>query len=67
MYINLAIVPLFTTFKASAGGLNDMGFFNGAYSDFSVAWYREIGATICYTSFLGTFQPHAVLFGQYLM
>lgn len=55
MYINLAIVPLFTTFKASAGGLNDMGFFNGAYSDFSVAWYREIGATICYTSFLGTF------------
>lgn len=65
MYMNNAIIPLLTTFKLVAGGLNELGFFNGAYNDFSVEWYREIGATICYAMFLQTFQPHVNLFVQY--
>lgn len=49
----------------AVSGLNDLGLFNGHYDDFSVEWYREIGATIAYTAFLNTFQPHFNLFIEY--
>lgn len=55
MYINMAIIPLLTGFKLAVAGLNDIGIFDGAYTDFSVEWYREVGATICYSMFLNTF------------
>jgi hypothetical protein len=64
-YINMAIIPLLTAFKLKADGLNELGMFSGHYEDFSVEWYREIGATICYTAFLNTFQPHFNLFIAY--
>ena len=65
MYVNNAIIPLFTSFKLTNDFFNGIGMFNGAYNDFSVEWYREIGATICYSMFLQTFQPHFNLFIQY--
>lgn len=52
MFINIAIIPLLTAFQAKNDFFNGIGMFNGAYNDFSVEWYREIGATICYTMFL---------------
>lgn len=61
----MAIIPLLTAFKLKADGLNELGMFSGHYEDFSVEWYREIGATICYTAFLNTFQPHFNLFIAY--
>lgn len=66
MYINMAIIPLLTTFKLAIAGINDIGLFDGAYTDFSVEWYREVGATICYAVFLNTFQPHFNLYIEYL-
>lgn len=64
-FINMAVIPLLTAFKLAVEGLNELGFFTGVYEDFSVEWYREIGATICYTAFLNTFQPHFNLFIEY--
>lgn len=47
--------------------LNVFGFFNGAYEDFSLQWYKEVGAVICYAQFLESFTPHTQLFIEYLI
>lgn len=64
-YINMAIIPLLTAFKLKIDVVNELGLFAGHYEDFSIEWYREIGATICYTALLNTFQPHFNLFIEY--
>jgi hypothetical protein len=39
--------------------LNFIGIFKGTYHDFSVEWYRKIGASMSMTLLLSTVVPHA--------
>jgi len=36
---------------------------NGNYSDFSTAWYRNIGASLCFTLLINTVSPQASKLG----
>lgn len=33
--------------------------FNGAYPDFTVAWYDKVGKTLCMTLLIAIFSPYA--------
>lgn len=57
-YINFAIVPLLTKFNFDIPFVNSFGLLKGPYEDFSVLWYKDVGATLCFTMLLNTITPH---------
>lgn len=57
-YFNIAVVILLVCFDLKFAILNVFGIFMGDYTDFSVEWYRKIGATLSMTMLVNTVSPH---------
>lgn len=60
-FINIAIVVICVNFNFTDGDKLFLGFipiFNGAYSDFTAAWYAKVGKTLCFTLLVGIFSPY---------
>ncbi len=43
-YFNIAIITLFVKFNLKNSIANNIGLLKGLYDDFSVEWYKNIGA-----------------------
>ena len=52
------------SFNLKFGLFNVFGLFVGDYDDFSVDWYKQIGATISMTMFINTVSPHVSKVGM---
>ena len=57
-YINYALVPLVTKFNIKIPFLNELGLFDGPYTEFTVKWYQDVGATMCFTMLINCVSPH---------
>mmetsp|Transcript_28134 Transcript_28134/g.42554 ORF Transcript_28134/g.42554 Transcript_28134/m.42554 type:complete len:111 (-) Transcript_28134:1039-1371(-) len=62
-FINIAVVLLLVNFNIYNDSkqhkvLNFIPFLDGDYKDFTVAWYHNVGATLCITLTLNIFAPH---------
>lgn len=44
--------------KADNGLFNAFKIFDGVYTDFSIGWYKKMGATLCFTMILNSFSPY---------
>jgi hypothetical protein len=58
-YFNIAMVVLLVNFKVKIDALKDFPILNGKYEEFTVEWYQDVGATLCYTILMSTVTPHA--------
>jgi len=52
------VVILLVAFDLKLVIVNVFGIFVGDYTDFSVDWYRKIGATLSMTMLIGVISPH---------
>lgn len=57
-YFNIAVVILLVAFDIKLDILNAFGILVGDYTDFSVDWYRKIGATLSMTILINSVSPH---------
>lgn len=65
-FLNIAFVPIIVQFSLNAGFLNDVGLLQGSFEDFSVPWYRQVGATLCFTMLVQSISPHLSKIGMAL-
>jgi len=68
-YFNIAIVGLLISMNANVEALDmisesEFPILNGNYSDFSTRWYRNIGASLCFTLFINTMSPQLSKLGK---
>ena len=69
-YFNIAVVGLLISMNANVTALetiSESAYFpilNGNYSDFSTRWYRNIGASLCFTLFINTVSPQVSKLGK---
>jgi len=63
-YFNIAVVGLLLSFNLKSPGSQSVfetsGLFpilDGEYRDFSTKWYRNIGASLCFTLLVNAFSP----------
>lgn len=69
-YFNIAVVGLLISMNANVAALetiSESAYFpilNGNYSDFSTRWYRNIGASLCFTLFINTVSPQVSKLGK---
>ena len=52
------MVVLLVNFKLKITALKDLPILNGKYDEFTVEWYQDVGATLCYTIMMSTVTPH---------
>ena len=57
-FFNIAIVSLMINFTLDVKLLNKLRVLNGEHDDFTVEWYRQIGATLGMTLLINTVSPH---------
>jgi hypothetical protein len=58
-FINTGVVILLVNARISEVSLPEtFPVFAGRYSDFTVDWYKNVGATISLTMFINIFTPH---------
>ena len=63
-YFNIAVIAMLANFQTDMTFIRAFGILNGQYSDFTVGWYRDVGAALCFTLFLNTGTPHAAKVGH---
>lgn len=57
-FFNISVVILLVSFNLKFGLFNVFGIFVGDYTDFSVDWYKHIGATLTMTMLINCVSPH---------
>jgi len=53
------VVLLLINFNIDSALLEGLPILNGRYSEFTVEWFKNIGATLCFTVLVNTMSPHA--------
>lgn len=66
-FFNISIVILLVSFNLKFGLANAFGIFKGDFTDFSVEWYKQIGATLSMTMLINTVSPHVSKIGMALV
>lgn len=57
-FFNISVVILLVSFNLKFGLFNAFGLLKGEFTDFSVDWYKQIGATLSLTMLYNCVTPH---------